>query len=202
MAGGDLRVPDQDLVAKAQRSDAEAFGELYERHRERVYRIAYRFVHNKADALDLCQEVFVRAYQSLPNFQRKAKFTTWLTRIANNACVDFCRLAKLRRAGELDEEGVKEDLRRPGVRPSPKPSEGLEREEIREAVDAAIEELSPDHRAVFVLHSVEGLTYEEIATTVGCPIGTVMSRLHYARKHLQGILSWVKQDENDEAVSE
>lgn len=188
--------PDDDtpLVAKAIAADAEAFGQLYERHRERVYRVAYHYVHNKADALDLCQEVFVRAFQALPRFEGRSKFSTWLTRIASNTCIDHCRASKVRRAGELDEQWVVSDERNPGSGDVPEPSRGLEREELRVALDAAVEQLSPEHRTVFVLHAVEGMAYKDIAETLECPIGTVMSRLHYARKRLQGLLAWVKRE--------
>ena len=195
MATADRHDEDAELVQRALGSDAEAFGQLYERYRERVYRVAYHFVHNKADALDLAQEAFLRAYQSLATFQGRSRFSTWLLRIASNTCVDFCRSARVRRAGELDERTMTDDQRNPGTKDTPDPGRGLEREELREAMAAAIEQLSPEHRAVFVLHAVEGMSYRDIAQSVGCPIGTVMSRLHYARKRLRGLLAWVKKDQ-------
>ena len=194
MSVADSHVPDEELVVRTLGQHSEAFAQLYERHRERIYRIAFRFVHNKADALDLCQEVFVKAYESLGTFKGEARFSTWLTRIASNTCIDFCRHAQVRRAGELDEQSATRDLRNPGRRPEPRPAEALERAEVQEAIDAAIDQLSPEHRAVFVLHAIEGLTYEEVAEAVGCPIGTVMSRLHYARKRLRGLLAWLKKE--------
>lgn len=172
--------------------DAEAFAQLYERYRDRVYRVAYHFVHNKADALDLCQEVFVRAYQALAGFRGQSRFSTWLLRIASNTCIDHCRAAGVRKASELDEQFVVGDERVPGSKEPFNPAQGLERKELRAALDAAMARLSPEHRAVFVLHAVEGMSYKDIAEAVGCPIGTVMSRLHYARKRLQGLLAWVK----------
>ena len=194
MATVDRQDEDTELVRRTLSSDGEAFGELYERYRERVYRVAYHFVHNKADALDLAQEVFIRAYQALAGFRGKARFSTWLMRIASNTCVDFCRSAKVRRAGELDEHTMAKDMRNPGGGNSPAPSRNIEQAEIRAALDAAVGQLSPEHRAVFVHHAVEGMSYQDIADTMGCPIGTVMSRLHYARKRLRGLLAWLKKD--------
>ena len=194
MGSGDRQAKDEDLVLQTLEGEADAFAQLYERHRERVYHIAFRYVHNKADALDLCQEVFVKAYESLASFKGQARFGTWLTRIASNTSVDHIRQARVRRAGELDEGFVHTDLRVPGLREGREPSERLEREEMRVALEAAVDQLSPEHREVFILHATEGLTYEEIAETVGIPIGTVMSRLHYARKRLKGLLAWLKKD--------
>jgi RNA polymerase sigma-70 factor (ECF subfamily) len=183
------------LVEKARKGDLDAFGQLYEKHRDRVYRVAYRYVHNRADALDLAQDVFVRAYESLPRFKGESKFTTWLMRIATNTCIDHRRSASVRQAAELEENWITGDQRVPGSQQPAHPSRGLEREEMRAALDAALDQLSDEHRAVFVLHLLEGMPYKEIAQVLDCPIGTVMSRLHYARKRLQGLLSWIERDE-------
>ncbi|MFP4057571.1 MAG: RNA polymerase sigma factor [Candidatus Brocadiia bacterium] len=185
---------DAELVAEALAEKPDAFAKLYEKYRQRVYRVAYHFVHNKADALDLCQDVFVRAYEALDTFKGEARFSTWLLRIASNTCVDFCRQAKVRRAGELDERTMSGDERVPQTTATPNPTRGLEREEIRMALDEAVAQLTPEHRAVFVLHAVEEMSYQEIAEAVGCPVGTVMSRLHYARQRLRGLLAWLKRE--------
>jgi len=191
---GEPTASDEQLVEQTLGGHTQAFAQLYDRHRERVYRLAYRFVGNKADALDLCQEIFVKAFESLATFRGQAKFATWLTRIAANTCVDHRRHAQARQAAELNPEIVKSDYRLPGHGKGPWPAEASEREELRASLDAAIAQLSPDHREVFVLHAIEGLTYDEIAGAVGCPIGTVMSRLHYARKHLRGLLAGLQKD--------
>ncbi|MFW6161659.1 MAG: RNA polymerase sigma factor, partial [Planctomycetota bacterium] len=166
---------DGDLVQRAVAGDADAMAALYETHRERVYRIAYHYVHNQQDALDLCQEVFVRAFESLASFEGRARFSTWLMRIATNTCIDHLRYHKARKHGELDEHLVTGDQRVPGHRTVPDPTGGLERQEVRAAIDAAVDRLTPEHRTVFVLHAVEGLTYREIAEVMDCPVGTVMS---------------------------
>ncbi len=185
---------DGETVQRALAGDADAFADIYTAYRERVYRLAYHFVHNQQDALDLCQEAFVRAFESLPSFKGRSRLSTWLMRIASNTCIDHLRQAKVRRAGGLDEHTVTGDARVPGRRTPADPTRGPESQEAQAAIEAAIERLSPEHRAVFVLHAVEGLTYQEIADVVGCPVGTVMSRLHYARKRLQGLLAWLKKD--------
>jgi RNA polymerase sigma-70 factor (ECF subfamily) len=181
---------DAALVERAAAGDTDAFGQLYAAHRERVYRLAYRYVHNQQDALDLCQEVFVRAFEALGGFRGDARFSTWLLRIATNTCIDHLRHSRVRQHGELDEQWVTDDARLPGQRTAPDPSRGLRRDEIAQAIEGALAQLSEDHRTVFVLHEMEGLTYHEIAETVGIPVGTVMSRLHYARQRLRGLLAW------------
>jgi len=194
MGASERQFEDEELVRRTLASHTDAFAELYERHRERVYRVAYHYVHNKNDALDLCQEVFVRAYESLATFKGQARFSTWLVRIALNTCVDFCRHARVRQAGEFDERTVSADERHPEATAVPNPGQGLEREELRAALDAAVAQLSPEHRDVFILHAVEGMSYQDIAEALGCPVGTVMSRLHYARKRLRGLLAWLKRE--------
>jgi len=200
MSVGAQQASDEELVERTLAGRTAAFAELYERHREQVYLIAYRFVGNKADALDLCQEVFVKAYEALATFRGQAKFSTWLTRIASNTCLDHRRHAQVRRAGQFDTNSVKSDYRLPSHKKGEQPAERAERAELRAAIDAAVAQLSPEHREAFVLHAVEGLTYEEIARRVGCPIGTVMSRLHYARKRLRGLLTWLEKDESHEQL--
>ena len=188
------RDEDAELVRRAQADDADAFGELYAAYRERVYRLAYRYVHNQQDALDLCQEAFVRAFEALQRFEGRSRFRTWLMRIASNTCIDHLRQSKLRRVGEFDEQVVTGDERLPGRRAPSDPTLAPERDETMAAIEAAVAQLSPEHRQVFVLHEIEGLTYDEIAEVAGCPAGTVMSRLHYARKRLQGLLAWLNKD--------
>jgi len=167
--------------------DRRAFEFLFDKYRERVYGIAYRFVHDKEDALEITQEVFLRVHQGLAGFKTDAKFFTWLYRIAVNRSIDFARARRTRRMVELDAgdgEGgsLVETLAHPA---SQDPADVAVQRELAAKLSAAVEALSPKHRAVFVLHSMENLSYKEIAEVVGCSIGTVMSRLFYARKKLQ-----------------
>ncbi len=187
---------DNALVKLAKKGDREAFEELVVRHGEKVYARAYSMVRNEDEALDLSQEAWVRGWQRLGQFQGDSSFATWITRIVINQCLDHLRKQKRHRAEsieELDEEigGVERQM--PVV--TPNPTEGLERAELRARIDRALAQLSPAHRAVLILHEFEELEYKEIAKRVGCSIGTVMSRLFYARRKLAALLAGQKLDE-------
>ncbi len=184
---------DRTLVERCQAGQLEAFEVLVGRYRQRVYSLAYSMVRNEQDATDLSQETFVKAWQAIRGFKKNASFYTWLYRITTNLCIDFVR-KRDRRPNVALEDGVEPEAHAnvevaPSNRPSP--TEEVRRKELREQIDAALAELSPEHRAVIQLREFEGLEYAEIAKAVGCQIGTVMSRLHYARKHLQKLLKEV-----------
>lgn len=183
---------DEAWVAKAQRGDSEAFGELVTRHRRRVYQVALGMVGHPDMALDLTQDAFLRAYQSLANFRGDAKFSTWLRRIVTNVCLDHLRRAEHRfmAASYDDALGEGEDESGTGRLASSiePPDHGVARKELGRAILMAMGELTPEQRAALVLRELEGLSYEEIATTMGCATGTIMSRLHYARKRMQVLL--------------
>lgn len=168
-----------------------AFEFLFEKYREKVYGIAYRFARNKEDALDITQEVFLRVYQGLSRFKTDSKFYTWLYRITTNRAIDFTRARKTRRAVELD-VGEDQGAALSEVIPDPdgeNPTDRALRKELSEKLLDAVDSLSPKHKAVFVLHSMGNFSYKEIAGIVGTSIGTVMSRLFYARKKLQQMLA-------------
>lgn len=167
--------------------DENAFRALFDKYREKVYRIAFRFVRNKDDALEVTQEVFLRVYLSLKSFQTNSKFFTWLYRIAVNRSIDFSRSRRHDPTTSLDavESSQTLTLGRHAQRSTPSPGELAQARELEELVAQAIEQLSPKHRAVFVLHASENLSYRQIADVLGCNIGTVMSRLFYARKRLR-----------------
>jgi len=187
---------DNALVKRAKKGDRQAFEELVVRHSEKVYARAYSMMRNEDEALDLSQEAWVRGWQRLKQFQGDSSFATWITRIVINQCLDHMRKVKrhpTESIEELDEEigGVERQM--PVV--TPNPTEGLERAELRAKIDEALDQLSPAHRAVLILHEFEELEYKEIAKRVGCSIGTVMSRLFYARRKLAGLLAGKKLDE-------
>ena len=190
-AGSDRRKVDEDagLVESARSGDQDAFSQLYEKYRERVYRIAYRHTKDKERALDLCQETFIKAFRSLDRFRSDAAFYTWLFRIAYNTCIDHLRSKANRPLGELNDE-VLDQRALPNMNRSiePQPHTHAEESELREKLDEALEQLPEAQRSVFVLHVMEQLQYKEIAEVMDCSIGTVMSRLHYARQKLQGLL--------------
>jgi RNA polymerase sigma-70 factor, ECF subfamily len=181
---------DRELVERCQRGHLEAYETLVNRYRQRVYGLAFSMLRNEQDATDLSQETFVKAWQAIRGFRKNASFYTWLYRITTNLCIDFVR-KRDRRPTVPFEEAVDPDADvNVDVPPSnqPSPTDEMRRKELREQIDAALLELSPEHRAVVQLREFEGLEYAEIAKAVGCSLGTVMSRLHYARKHLQKLL--------------
>ncbi len=181
---------DRDLVERCQRGRLEAYGELVNRYRNRVYALALGMVRNEQDATDLCQETFVKGWQAIRGFKKNASFYTWLYRITTNLCIDYVRRRDRRPTVEFQEAVDPDADAGVEVPPSnqPLPTDEVRRRELRELIEAAMERLSPEHRIVVQLREFEGLDYAAIAKAVGCSMGTVMSRLHYARKHLQKLL--------------
>lgn len=149
-------------------------------------------IHQEADAWDLAQEVFIKAWQALPHFEAKARFSTWLYRIAHNVVCDWSRKRKFESAGELNDEIFDQHRIDPAAVTAPgpgeAPDEALARAELRAKIAAALAKLSPEHREVVLLKDVQGLAYKEIAEVIQSSIGTVMSRLFYARQKLQTML--------------
>lgn len=188
---------DADLARAAQEGDMGAFEELVARHRDQIYARAFSMVRNEDEALDLSQEAWVKGWQRLAQFQGDASFATWMTRIVINLCLDQLRKQKRQRSESievLEEEagGIERFL--PVTLPNP--TAGLERTELKERIDRALEQLSAEHRAVLVLHEFEDLEYKDIAGRMGCSIGTVMSRLFYARRKMASLLAgWKRENE-------
>jgi RNA polymerase sigma-70 factor (ECF subfamily) len=187
---------DERLVGAAQEDDMAAFEELVARHRDKIYARAFSMMRNEEAAIDLSQEAWVKAWQRLNQFQGDASFATWMTRIVINLCLDHLRKQKRLRADsieQMDEElgGVERHM--PVI--TPNPTERLEQQELRERIDRGMAQLSYEHRTVLILHEYEGLEYKEIAQRMECSIGTVMSRLFYARRRLAGLLAGLKREE-------
>ncbi|MEM7234977.1 MAG: sigma-70 family RNA polymerase sigma factor [Planctomycetota bacterium] len=183
---------DLELVDRFLDGDEEAFEALFDKYREKVYSVSYRFVRNKEDALEVTQEVFLRVYTSLRQFKTDSRFFTWLYRIAVNRSIDFTRSRKTQptvgvEPGLLD-QGPGEGATRPGALPEPGPVQLAQERELEEKLREAVQGLSSKHQAVFVLHASEDLSYKQIAEVLGCSIGTVMSRLFYARRKLKEAL--------------
>lgn len=181
---------DQELLLRIRKGNRNLYRFLVERYEQRAFHIALQIVGKQEDAEDIVQESFVKAYLALNDFRGSSSFYTWLYRIVFNMAVDFKRRLK-RRGGEplefdeqLDSDGGEElGAAWHGVIDSPQ--ESLLRQERVARFSQAMQELSEEHRAVITLREVDGLSYEEIAEIVGVSKGTVMSRLHYARKKLQ-----------------
>lgn len=189
---------DEQLVRSACRGDREAFEELVHRHRDKIYSRAYSMVRNADDAFDLSQEAWIKAWQRLKQFHGDSSFATWMTRITINVCLDFMRRQKrayFESTETLEETGGVERLLPPA---EVDPLEGLAREELRERIDAAMESLSDAHRTVLILHEYEGLEYKEVAKRMKCSLGTVMSRLFYARRNLAARLADLKAERENE----
>lgn len=191
--GDALHAPDDQVaVARARRGDGEAFGELVTRYRTRMYHVAYGMVGHHETAMDLTQEAFLRAYQHLEAFRGESKFSTWLRRIVTNVCLDHLRKLEHRAVLSSYDETRGEDDHPEGVRLTGSlepPDAGVARRELGRAIVEAMRVLTPEQRAAMVLREVEGLSYEEIAKSLDCAVGTVMSRLHYARKRLRSLLA-------------
>jgi len=179
------------LVARAQAGDAQAFNELVTRYRTRAYAMIYNMVRNEQDAWDLAQDGFLKAWKSIGRFRGQSSFFTWLYRILMNVTIDWVRKRQIEGGTEFDDSQALQQVE-PGAHTAPRgelqPAARLSDKEIRERIDASIERLSPEHRTVIVLREIEGLEYQEIADVMDCSIGTVMSRLFYARKKLQNML--------------
>src|SRR5438876_12273247 len=181
---------DEALVKAAQKGDMAAFEELVARHRDKIYARAFSMIRNEDPALDLSQEAWVKGWQRLKQFQGESSFGTWLTRIVINLCLDQLRKQKRQRTESIEamsEESGGVERQMPVV--TPNPTAGLERRELRQRIDRALNQLSYAHRTVLVLHEFEEMEYKEIAKTMGCSIGTVMSRLFYARRKMAALLA-------------
>jgi len=181
---------DRELVSRCQQGDMEAFEILVIRYQNKVYSLAFNMLRNETDATDLCQESFVRAWKSIQRFKQDSAFYTWMYRITTNLCIDFVRKRNRRPITPIDDV-VDIETNAVGDTPpstNPQPTDEVHRRELGQQIAAAMEELTPEHRAVIQLREFEGLDYTDIAKSVGCTLGTVMSRLHYARKHLMKLL--------------
>ena len=185
-------VSELDLVKQCQAGQTEAFDQLVTRYRTRVFAMIYNMVHNEQDAWDLAQDSFLKAWKSIKRFQGKSSFYTWIYRIVMNVTIDWLRKKQVKGTGAEFDDAIQLKEIDPASRTVPRadalPHERMEQNEIRARIDAAIAQLSPEHRAVILMKETEDMQYHEIAEALGCSIGTVMSRLFYARKKLQNLL--------------
>lgn len=177
----------QPLVARAKAGDEDAFGAVVKAHHAKVYAVIYRMVQNAEDAKELTQIAWVKAWQRLGSFEGHSKFSTWMYRLAVNTAMDFLRSRK--RRGEtvyLDEVTDGEEAHRDALQSAQAaPEDEMHRDEIRTAFHKALQRLTPEHRQALMLREVEGLSYKEVAHVMQCRMGTVMSRIFYARRQIQ-----------------
>lgn len=170
---------ERDLIELVQRGGKDAFQDLMVPYQRKIYSLLYGMVWDREDALELTQEVFTKAYRSIKGFRMASSFYTWLYRIAVNLALDFRR-----------QRMTNPEIQR-AVDPPTKerPDSTLLRKELNEYICMGMAQLPPQHRAILLLREVEGLSYKEISQVMGCRLGTVMSRLHYARDGMRRALS-------------
>ena len=182
---------ERELVALARRGDMEAYEDLVRMYQERIYATLYHMTSNHEDANDLTQDSFIKAYQALKSFKGGSSFYTWIYRIAVNKAINFLKQRKNRvqmSLNDLDFNAEHDpDLVALVSDNTPRRDAGLA--ELQEKLNEAMQKLSEYHRLVVTLHDVQGLSHEEIAKIMDCNIGTVRSRLFYARQQLQAYLS-------------
>jgi RNA polymerase sigma-70 factor (ECF subfamily) len=187
---------DLEAVKRAVEGDHDAFRVLVERYQDRAYGLALRVMRDEEQAKDVVQDAFLKAYRSLDRFEGRSSFYTWFYRVVMNLCIDAKRRQPPGRTVEWDEahaletpvgtglDAVDSDRQRASG-----PAGDLERAELRETIRRAIEELPDDARQTLMLREIDGLSYSEIAKSLGVPKGTVMSRLHHARRRLRVLLA-------------
>lgn len=188
-AMGAVMRADASLVRRAQRADRAAFNEIVLRYKSKVYNFIYRMVHHPLDAEDLTQETFIRAYQSIGTFQSRASLNTWLFRIATNLCIDYSRSSRksqgLVSSLTSEGDGEEDDSQREIPDQAFDPQRLLLNKELGIRLQEALDRLPEKLRCVVIFYDIEGLSYDEIAESVGCPLGTVKSRLFNARSALR-----------------
>jgi RNA polymerase sigma-70 factor (ECF subfamily) len=176
-----VELNDWELVQKCQAGEMSAFQELVSRYQQKVYMVILGLLRNREDALEVAQETFFRAYRKIKSFQGGSSFYTWIYRIAVNLSIDAQRRQK---RNPLDFRESMDQLLETQNEVARDPFSDVHDKELRETLLNAINDLTPEHKAVIVLRTIEGLSYKDIGEILGCSEGTVMSRLHYARKKL------------------
>ena len=176
-----------DWIARAKQGDQEAFEQLVHLYEKRVFALTHRMCKNPEDAAEAAQEAFLSAWQGLPFFRGDSSFSTWIYRLASNACVDLLR-REGRHSGaagpSFDDASVQLDVSDKGA----DPQKSLEQSEIRDSINRGLELLSPQHREVLILREMHQRSYDEISEILDLDVGTVKSRLNRGRKQLQKYL--------------
>jgi RNA polymerase sigma-70 factor (ECF subfamily) len=188
---GTLANEEKDLVERARKGDMGAYDDLVRRYQERIYATIYHMTSNHEDAGDLAQESFIKAFQALKSFKGGSSFYTWVYRIAVNKTINFLKQRKNRTHMSLNDLdfNAEHDPDLVALVSDKTPRRDASLAELQEKLNEAMQKLSDYHRLVVTLHDVQGMSHEEIARIMDCNIGTVRSRLFYARQQLQGYLS-------------
>ncbi|MCG5512639.1 RNA polymerase sigma factor RpoE [Ectothiorhodospira shaposhnikovii] len=183
------KVTDEELVRRVQAGDKKAFDVLVQKYQHKIVNLVSRYVHDSATALDVAQEAFIKAYRGLANFRGESAFYTWLYRIAINTAKNHL-VSQSRRTPdvEVDAQDAEQMGGESALKEYATPEGELLSEEIRLAVQNAISTLPDDLKTAITLRELEGMSYEEIAQTMGCPIGTVRSRIFRAREAIDRVL--------------
>ncbi|MCX5654929.1 MAG: RNA polymerase sigma factor [Planctomycetota bacterium] len=177
---------DVELVERLKKGDARALDELYRRHREAAYGIAYRLLGSREDALDVVQEAFIHVMRGIQAFRGQSSFRTWLYRIVTHAALDYRRWRALRVAESLDSDTSTEPVIEAEGR---SPQEAAADRDLGAAIDKALSNISEKNRAALILYAIEGMSYKDVAGVLGISIGTVMSRIFNARQRLRELLA-------------
>lgn len=180
-----------DVVKRARRGDLDAYDELVKRYQERIYATLYHMTGNHEDANDLAQEAFIKAFSALKSFKGGSSFYTWLYRIAVNKTINFLKQRKNKYHLSLNDMdfNAEHDPDLMALISDKTPNRDIALSELQKKLNEALLKLSEPHRMVVVLHDVQGMSHDEIAEIMDCNIGTVRSRLFYARQQLQGFLA-------------
>lgn len=184
-----MPLEDQLLVERSKKGDRESFEQLVRLYENKVFTIAYRLMGNHADAADLAQDAFIKIYQALPNFRGDSSFSTWIYHITVNVCRDELRKRQRRPTVSLDETTGENNITYEIRSTAPGPEEMLDQNETQVMIQQCLNTLSDDYRSILVMREIQELSYEEIAETLGCSLGTVKSRLSRARQALKEKLS-------------
>jgi RNA polymerase sigma-70 factor (ECF subfamily) len=184
-------IDDLTLVHRAQQEDSGAYDELIRRYQERIYATVYHMTSNHEDANDLVQDTFIKAYRALKSFKGDSSFYTWVYRIAVNKTINFLKQRKNRVQMSLNDVdfNAENDPDLVALVSDKTPRRDLNLLELQEKLNGALQKLSEHHRMVVTLHDIQGLSHEEIGKIMDCNVGTVRSRLFYARQQLQAYLS-------------
>ncbi len=184
--------PEEQLIALCKEGDKRALQQLVKRYQRRAFAIAFGMLRDRENAFDAAQDAFVKVFRNIKGFKGDSSFYTWFYRIVTNVCIDHCRRQARAKTVDYDDSYRRRDQSEfyslSGNTRNMHPQAAYEKGELKEALNEAIAKLTENHRMVILLREVEGMSYEEIAQTMNCQVGTVMSRLHHARKNLQSAL--------------
>lgn len=198
-----MDLDDKTLVARCQAGDQDAYRQLVQRYQRKVYGVAFGMLHSAEDAMDVTQEAFIRVHRYIDDFMGSSSFFTWLYRIVVNLCIDHIRREGKAQTVDYDDTISHTSQEAEQLRPwsmDGNPAHALDRKEMREMIEKALESLSAPHRAVILMREVEGLSYTEMAEAMRCSKGTIMSRLFHARRRMQVALGEALEEKSKTAA--